>query len=219
MRVARKMPVNAVVGATVTATITSAGGEAKKRTATTDGSGRATFDGVGRRQPVPRRGQRRRRDHQIDRVRGTGGRRHPHDVDRRPGWRCREQRRRGSTASSGGAPPMAGRCAGRRPRHARPAHDERQAAARLGPGGRHGQRARRAQDAGQRGRRRRGHRAGHERRRRHQEAHRDHRRQRPRDLRGASAPAISSRPRSRSTARPSSRASSRCHRPAASAPC
>ena len=47
VRVARKMPVNAVVGATVTATITSAGGEAKKRTATTDGSGRATFDGVG----------------------------------------------------------------------------------------------------------------------------------------------------------------------------
>ena len=41
------MPVNAVVGATVTAIITSAGGETKKRTATTDGSGRATFDGVG----------------------------------------------------------------------------------------------------------------------------------------------------------------------------
>jgi len=47
VRVARKMPVNAVVGATVTAMITSSGGETKKRTATTDGSGRATFDGVG----------------------------------------------------------------------------------------------------------------------------------------------------------------------------
>ena len=46
MRVARKAMGNAVVGATVTATITSAGGEAKKRTATTDGNGRATFDGV-----------------------------------------------------------------------------------------------------------------------------------------------------------------------------
>jgi hypothetical protein len=47
VRVARKMPVNAVVGATVTATITNAGGEAKKRTATTDGSGRAIFEAVG----------------------------------------------------------------------------------------------------------------------------------------------------------------------------
>jgi hypothetical protein len=47
VRVARKMPVNAVVGATVTATITSAGGDAKKRTATTDSSGRATFEGIG----------------------------------------------------------------------------------------------------------------------------------------------------------------------------
>ena len=47
VRVARKMPVNAVVGATVTALVTNAGGETKKRTATTDGSGRATFDGVG----------------------------------------------------------------------------------------------------------------------------------------------------------------------------
>jgi hypothetical protein len=47
VRVARKMPVNAVVGATVTAVVTSSGGDAKKRTATTDSSGRATFDGVG----------------------------------------------------------------------------------------------------------------------------------------------------------------------------
>ena len=47
VRVARKMPVNAVVGASVTAVITSAGGETKKRTATTDASGRATFDGAG----------------------------------------------------------------------------------------------------------------------------------------------------------------------------
>jgi len=47
VRVARKMPVNAVVGATVTALITNAGGDTKKRTATTDASGRATFDAVG----------------------------------------------------------------------------------------------------------------------------------------------------------------------------
>jgi len=47
VRVARKMPVNAVVGTEVTALVTNAGGDSKKRTATTDSSGRAIFDGVG----------------------------------------------------------------------------------------------------------------------------------------------------------------------------
>ena len=47
VRVARKMPVNAVVGAEVTALVTNAGGDTKKRTATTDASGRAIFEAVG----------------------------------------------------------------------------------------------------------------------------------------------------------------------------
>ena len=47
VRVARKMPVNAVAGAEVTALVTNAGGESKKRTATTDSSGRAIFEAVG----------------------------------------------------------------------------------------------------------------------------------------------------------------------------
>jgi hypothetical protein len=47
VRVARKMPVNAVAGAEVSAIITNAGGDLKKRTATTDASGRAIFEGVG----------------------------------------------------------------------------------------------------------------------------------------------------------------------------
>ncbi len=47
VRVARKMPVNAVVGTEVTALVTNAGGETKKRTATTDASGRAIFEAVG----------------------------------------------------------------------------------------------------------------------------------------------------------------------------
>lgn len=47
VRVARKMPVNAVVGTEVTALVTNSGGETKKRTATTDASGRAIFEAVG----------------------------------------------------------------------------------------------------------------------------------------------------------------------------
>jgi hypothetical protein len=47
VRVARKMPVNAVAGAEVSAIIKNAGGDLKKRTAKTDASGRAIFEGVG----------------------------------------------------------------------------------------------------------------------------------------------------------------------------
>jgi hypothetical protein len=47
VRVARKMPVNAVVGIEVSAIIKNPGGDLKKRTAKTDGNGRAIFEGVG----------------------------------------------------------------------------------------------------------------------------------------------------------------------------
>jgi hypothetical protein len=47
VRVARKMPVNAVAGVEVTAIIKNSGGDLKKRTATTDAGGRAIFEGVG----------------------------------------------------------------------------------------------------------------------------------------------------------------------------
>jgi hypothetical protein len=47
VRVARKMPVNAVAGVEVTAIIKNPGGDLKKRAANTDASGRATFEGVG----------------------------------------------------------------------------------------------------------------------------------------------------------------------------
>jgi hypothetical protein len=47
VRVARKMPVNAVVGIEVTAIVKNAGGEMKKRTAKTDDRGRAVFDAIG----------------------------------------------------------------------------------------------------------------------------------------------------------------------------
>lgn len=47
VRVARKMPVNAVAGAEVIALVKNPGGELKKRTAKTDDRGRAIFDGVG----------------------------------------------------------------------------------------------------------------------------------------------------------------------------
>src|SRR5207237_6849 len=47
VRVARKMPVNAVAGAEVTALVKNPGGDIKKRTAKTDDRGRAIFDGVG----------------------------------------------------------------------------------------------------------------------------------------------------------------------------
>jgi hypothetical protein len=47
VRVARKMPVNAVVGIEVTAIVKNAGGEMKKRTAKTDDRGRAVFDALG----------------------------------------------------------------------------------------------------------------------------------------------------------------------------
>jgi hypothetical protein len=47
VRVARKMPVNAVVGVEVTAIVKNAGGDMKKRTAKTDDRGRAMFDAVG----------------------------------------------------------------------------------------------------------------------------------------------------------------------------
>jgi hypothetical protein len=47
VRVARKMPVNAVAGAEVTALVKNPGGDVKKRTARTDDRGRAIFDGVG----------------------------------------------------------------------------------------------------------------------------------------------------------------------------
>src|SRR6266700_5071422 len=47
VRVARKIPVNAVPGAEVVAVVKTAGGEMKKRTAKTDDRGRATFEGVG----------------------------------------------------------------------------------------------------------------------------------------------------------------------------
>ena len=47
VRVARKMPVNAVAGAEVTALVKNPGGDLKKRTAKTDDRGRAIFDGVG----------------------------------------------------------------------------------------------------------------------------------------------------------------------------
>ena len=47
VRVARKMPVNAVAGVEVVAIIKNPGGDLKKRAANTDASGRATFEGVG----------------------------------------------------------------------------------------------------------------------------------------------------------------------------
>src|SRR5581483_1584973 len=47
VRVARKMPVNGVAGAEVTALIKNSGGDLKKRTAKTDSSGRAIFEAVG----------------------------------------------------------------------------------------------------------------------------------------------------------------------------
>jgi hypothetical protein len=47
VRVARKMPVNAVVGVEVTAIVKNPGGEMKKRTAKTDDRGRAVFDALG----------------------------------------------------------------------------------------------------------------------------------------------------------------------------
>ena len=47
VRVARKMPVNAVVGIDVTAIVKNAGGDMKKRTAKTDDRGRAVFDALG----------------------------------------------------------------------------------------------------------------------------------------------------------------------------
>ena len=47
VRVARKMPANPVAGVEVSALIKNAGGDVKKRTATTDSSGRALFEGIG----------------------------------------------------------------------------------------------------------------------------------------------------------------------------
>src|SRR6185503_11916652 len=47
VRVARKMPVNAVAGAEVTALVKNPGGDMKKRTAKTDDRGRAVFEAVG----------------------------------------------------------------------------------------------------------------------------------------------------------------------------
>jgi hypothetical protein len=46
VRVARKMPMNAVAGAEVSAVIRNAGGDLRKRTATTDNGGRALFEGL-----------------------------------------------------------------------------------------------------------------------------------------------------------------------------
>jgi hypothetical protein len=46
VRVARKMPVNGVAGAEVVAIIKNGGGDLRKRTAKTDGSGRAMFEGL-----------------------------------------------------------------------------------------------------------------------------------------------------------------------------
>jgi hypothetical protein len=46
VRVARKMPSNAVAGVEVTAVITNAGGDLRKRSGKTDGSGRVLFEGV-----------------------------------------------------------------------------------------------------------------------------------------------------------------------------
>jgi len=46
VRVARKIPSNAVAGAEVTALVKNEGGDIRKRTAKTDGSGRALFEGV-----------------------------------------------------------------------------------------------------------------------------------------------------------------------------
>jgi len=46
VRVARKLPANGVADAEVTAIIEGPGGESRKRTAKTDASGRATFEGV-----------------------------------------------------------------------------------------------------------------------------------------------------------------------------
>jgi len=47
VRVARKLPMNGVAGAEVTAIIKNAGGELRKRSVKTDESGRAIFEGVG----------------------------------------------------------------------------------------------------------------------------------------------------------------------------
>lgn len=47
VRVARKMPSNPVASVEVSALIKNAGGDMKKRTATTDASGRALFEGIG----------------------------------------------------------------------------------------------------------------------------------------------------------------------------
>jgi hypothetical protein len=46
VRVARKMPVNAAANVEVSAVIRNAGGDLRKRTATTDGGGRALFEGL-----------------------------------------------------------------------------------------------------------------------------------------------------------------------------
>src|SRR4051794_24721478 len=46
VRVARKMPVNAVADVEVTALIRNAGGDMRKRTAKTDSGGRALFEGL-----------------------------------------------------------------------------------------------------------------------------------------------------------------------------
>src|SRR5438105_4376007 len=46
VRVARKLPANGVADAEVTAIVEGPGGEARKRTAKTDASGRATFEAI-----------------------------------------------------------------------------------------------------------------------------------------------------------------------------
>ena len=46
VRVARQAPSNPVAGVEVTAVITAAGGDARKRTAKTGADGRATFEGI-----------------------------------------------------------------------------------------------------------------------------------------------------------------------------
>ena len=105
VRVARKMPANAVAGAEVSAIIKNAGGDLRRR-ALQDRRQRprpVRGDGAGRR--VPRRGDRRRRAPADRAFTMPVGGRHPHDAD----LGRRERRRRPPARSRRARPPPAKR--------------------------------------------------------------------------------------------------------------
>ena len=106
VRVARKMPANAVAGAEVSAIIKNAGGDLRRRTAKTDAERARAVRGGGPGRRVQRRGQRRRRAAEDRGVHDAAGGRHPDDADRR----------RSAAAAAAAAP--AGGAAGEAPARA-----------------------------------------------------------------------------------------------------